>query len=49
VSLLRSGVPLEIIGDVLRHKSAAATAEYLKLATDDLQTVGLELPSRVSP
>lgn len=49
VSLLRSGVPLKIIGDVLGHTSAAATAEYLKLATQDLRAVGLELPSGVSP
>jgi len=41
-------VPLNIIGDVLGHRSAAATAEYLKLATDELRTVGLELPSGVS-
>jgi integrase/recombinase XerD len=49
VSLLRSGVPLKVIGDVLGHTSAAATAEYLKLATEDLRAVGLELPSGVSP
>jgi integrase len=49
VSLLRSGVPLKIIGDVLGHTSAAATAEYLKLVTEDLRAVGLELPSGVSP
>jgi site-specific recombinase XerD len=49
VSLLRSRVPLKIIGDVLGHTSAAATAEYLKLATEDLRAVGLELPSGVSP
>jgi integrase/recombinase XerD len=49
VSLLRSGVPLKIIGDVLGHTSAQATAEYLKLATADLRAVGLELPSGVSP
>jgi integrase/recombinase XerD len=49
VSLLRSGVPLKIIGDVLGHTSAAATAEYLKLATEDLRTIGLELPSGVAP
>lgn len=47
VSLLRSGVPLKIIGDVLGHRSAAATAEYLKLATEDLRAVCLELPSGV--
>jgi integrase/recombinase XerD len=49
VSLLRSGVPLKVIGDVLGHTSAQATAEYLKLATEDLRAVGLELPSEVSP
>jgi integrase/recombinase XerD len=49
VSLLRSGVSLKIIGDVLGHTSAKATAEYLKLATEDLRTVGLDLPSGVSP
>lgn len=49
VSLLRSGVPLKVIGDVLGHTSAAATAEYLKLATEDLRAVGLELPNGVSP
>jgi integrase/recombinase XerD len=49
VSLLRSGVPLKVIGDVLGHTSAAATAEYLKLATEDLRAVGLDLPSGVSP
>jgi integrase/recombinase XerD len=48
VSLLRSGVPLKVIGDVLGHTSAQATAEYLKLATEDLRAVGLELPNGVS-
>ena len=49
VSLLRSGVPLKVIGDVLGHTTAAATAVYLKLATEDLRAVGLELPSGVLP
>lgn len=48
VSLLRSGVPLKIIGDLLGHTSAQATGEYLKLATEDLRAIGLELPSGVS-
>ena len=48
VSLLRSGVSLKLIGDVLGHTSATATAEYLKLATEDLRAVGLELPRGVS-
>ena len=49
VSLLRSGVSLKIIGDVLGHTSAQATGEYLKLATEDLRAIGLELPGGVLP
>ena len=49
MSLLRSGVALKIIGDVLGHTSAVATAVYLKLATEDLRAIGLDLPSGVSP
>lgn len=49
VSLLRSGITLKVIGDVLGHTSAQATAEYLKLATEDLRSIGLEIPSGVSP
>jgi len=48
VSLLRSGVPLKVIGDVLGHTAAQSTGEYLKLATEDLRAIGLELPSEVS-
>jgi site-specific recombinase XerD len=46
---MRSGVPLKIIGDVLGHTSSQATGEYLKLATEDLRAVGLELPSGILP
>ncbi|SAL69284.1 site-specific integrase [Caballeronia humi] len=49
VSLLRSGVPLKIIGDVLGHTSAGATAGYLKLATEDLRSIGLDLPGGFLP
>ena len=49
VSLLRSGVPLKVIGDVLGHTSAEAIGVYLKLATEDLRAIGLELPSGVLP
>ena len=49
VSLLRSGVPLKVIGDFLGHTSAEAVGVYLKLATEDLRKVGLELPSGVMP
>lgn len=49
VSLLRAGTPLKIIGDMLGHTSAAATAEYLKLATEDLRSIGLDLPGGMLP
>jgi integrase/recombinase XerD len=44
VSLLRDGTPMKIIGDVLGHRSAASTSVYLKLATEDLRDVALEIP-----
>jgi integrase/recombinase XerD len=49
VSMLRAAVPLKIIGDLLGHKSAASTAVYLKLATEDLRAVGLNIPKEVLP
>lgn len=48
VSLLRGGVPLKVIGDVLGHRSERSTAVYLKLATEDLRSVALDLPSGVA-
>ena len=48
VSLLSGGVPIKVIGDVLGHRSARSTAVYLKLATDDLRAVALDLPEGVS-
>jgi len=48
VSLLRAGVPMKPIGDVLGHRSVDSTAVYLKLATEDLRAVGLEIPREVS-
>ena len=49
VSLLSGGVPIKVIGDVLGHRSERSTAVYLKLATDDLRAVALDLPAGVSP
>ncbi len=49
VSLLRGGVPIKVIGDVLGHRSERSTAVYLKLATEDLRAVALDLPTGVSP
>lgn len=48
VSLLRGGVPLKVIGDVLGHRSERSTAVYLKLATEDLRSVALDLPPEVA-
>jgi len=47
VSLLRGGVSLKVIGDVLGHRSERSTAVYLKLATEDLRSVALDLPVRI--
>jgi integrase len=47
VSLLRARVPLKEIGDVLGHRSTDSTMTYLKLATDDLRDVALEIPQGV--
>jgi integrase/recombinase XerD len=49
ISLLRGGVSLKVIGDVLGHRSAQSTAAYLKLATEDLRSVALDLPVQVAP
>jgi site-specific recombinase XerD len=49
VSLLRAGSSLKTIGDVLGHRATNSTMAYLKLATNDLRAVGLDLPSGVSP
>jgi site-specific recombinase XerD len=48
VSLLRNGVPVKVIGDVLGHRSERSTAVYLKLANEDLRAVALDLPAGVS-
>jgi integrase/recombinase XerD len=47
VSLLDRGLPLKSIGDVLGHRSTESTAVYLKLATSELRTVGLDIPAEV--
>jgi site-specific recombinase XerD len=45
ISLLRASVPMKAIGDLLGHTVPAATAMYLKLATDDLRDVCLDVPT----
>lgn len=44
VEMLRASVPQKIIGDLLGHRSAESTAPYLKLATEDLRAIALDVP-----
>ena len=44
VEMLRASVPQKIIGDVLGHRSTESTNAYLKLATEDLRAVALDVP-----
>ncbi|AEI93099.1 site-specific integrase [Roseobacter litoralis] len=46
VSMLRASTPRKIIGDVLGHRSSEATTPYLKLATEDLRAIAIDLPGR---
>ncbi|MDE4618711.1 site-specific integrase [Sinorhizobium meliloti] len=46
VSLLRASVPRKVIGDVLGHRSTESTVPYLKLATEDLRAIALEIPGQ---
>jgi len=43
-SLLMAGVPLKTVGDLLGHRSACATAVYLKLDDERLRDIALSLP-----
>jgi len=44
LQLLRQGVSLKTIGDLLGHRSPESTTAYLRLATEDLRMVALPLP-----
>ncbi len=46
VHLLRQGVTLKALGDLLGHRTAESTQAYLRLALDDLRTVPLPVPTR---
>jgi len=48
VGLLRAGISIKRIGDILGHRSAASSMIYLKLATEDLRAVALEIPGGAS-
>ena len=45
VSLLRADVAPKVIADVLGHRCASSIMAYLKLQTEDLRTIALEIPS----
>jgi integrase/recombinase XerD len=47
VSMLRAAVPVKEIGDLLGHRAADSTLVYLKLATEDLRAVAMEIPTEV--
>ena len=49
VSMIRACVPLKEIGDVLGHRASDSTLVYVKLATEDLRMVALEIPVEVRP
>ncbi len=44
VEMLRASVPQKVIGDLLVHRSTASTVPYLKLATEDLRAIALDVP-----
>jgi site-specific recombinase XerD len=48
VHLLRSGLSLKTIGDLLGHRTLESTCVYLRLAVDDLRGVALDLPAEAA-
>lgn len=48
VGLLRAGVSLKSIGDILGHRRPSSTQSYLRLQTDDLRDVALAIPGERS-
>ena len=46
--LLRRGVSIKVIGDLLGHRSLEATCVYLRVDIDMLRTVGLPVPGIAS-
>jgi len=49
VGLLRAAVPLKTISDLLGHSASSSTEIYLKLDTDELRDVALEVPEEATP
>jgi integrase/recombinase XerD len=48
VHLLREGISVKAIGDLLGHRSAESTCVYLRLHVEDLRDAALPLPCEVS-
>ncbi len=48
VHLLRRGIPLKTIGDLLGHVTTESTWGYLRLAIEDLREVALDLPATMT-
>jgi site-specific recombinase XerD len=48
VHLLRSGISLKTIGDLLGHRTLESTCVYLRLAVEDLREVALDLPASLA-
>lgn len=44
VFLLRKGIPVKTIGDILGHRTLESTSTYLRLAVEDLRDVALSVP-----
>ena len=45
-SLLNASVPLKLIGDLLGHSTSSSTAIYLRLQSDGLCAISLEVPGK---
>jgi integrase/recombinase XerD len=47
--LLGAGVSMKLIGDLMGHSSLASTSAYLRIQTDMLREVALDVPTEVAP
>jgi len=47
--LLGVGVSMKLIGDLMGHSSLASTSAYLRIQTDMLREVALDVPAEVAP
>ena len=47
IHLCRQGIPLKTIGDILGHTTPESTAGYIRLKTEDLREVALNVPAPI--